>query len=97
MQSTSDCLVSESQVLTKNKQPVRDALIQLMTEEGQANIGYTDVNGKIVFFTETSEALWLSSLVEAELAELKSKEEKSYSSINALLRVCSVSIGRKHV
>jgi len=97
MQSTSDCLVSESQVLTKNKQPVRDALIQLMTEEGQANIGYTDVNGKIVFFTETSEALWLSSLVEAELAELKSKEEKSYSSINALLRICSVSMGRKHV
>ena len=97
MHPVADCMISESQILTKDEQPVGDALIQLTTEEGLANVGYTDQLGKIVFFTEKSKALWLSGLVEAELTEVKAKEQVAYNSIKAFLKVLAVALRMKHV
>jgi cellulose synthase (UDP-forming) len=97
MHPVADCLISESQISTKNKQPVGDALVQLTTEEGLANVGYTDELGKIVFFTEQGKALWLSGLVEAELTEVKAKEQMAYNSIKAFVKVLTLALRIKHV
>jgi len=97
MHPVANCLISESQILTKDSQPVEDALIQLSTEEGMANVGYTDELGKIVFFTEQGKALWLSGLVEAELTEVKAKEQVAYNSIKAFIKVLTVALRIKHV
>jgi hypothetical protein len=62
-----------------------------------ANVGYTDELGKIVFFTEQGKALWLSGLVEAELTEVKAKEQMAYNSIKASIKVLTMALRIKHV
>ena len=92
LHSIADCLISESRILNQQGAPIQDALIQLMTEEGLANVGYTDAGGAIVFFTEKTKALWLSSLVEAGLSELKMKEKKSYNSMSAFFKILNLAV-----
>lgn len=88
LQSLRECIISESQIFNQQGLGIGDALIQIMTEQGLANIGYTDALGEITFFTEKTQAIWLSCLVEASLIELKTKEKKSYNSIAAFLKIC---------
>ncbi len=92
LHSIADCLISESRILNQQGAPIQDALIQLMTEEGLANVGYTDAGGAIVFFTEKTKALWLSSLVEVGLLELKMKEQRSYNSMAAFFKILNLAV-----
>lgn len=92
LHSIAECLISESHIRNQHGAPIQDALIQLMTEEGLANVGYTDAGGAIVFFTEKTKALWLSSLVEADLSELRMKEQKSYNAMSAFFKILSLAV-----
>jgi cellulose synthase (UDP-forming) len=96
-ESLKNCVVSESRIIDRKNQPIGDALIQIMTSEGLANIGYTYPNGQIHYFGESSKAIWLSKLVEANISAFSKSKSELYSSSKAFMTTLMIALRIKHV
>lgn len=96
-ESLQACVVSESRITNQQHQPVGDALIQIMTSEGIANIGYTHPDGEIQYFSESSKAIWLSKLVEANINGFGKSKSKQYSAAKAFFKTLLIALRMKHV